>query len=80
MQGLFFVIPVNSLVATFEQLLAVRGVAYAILGSKFVPFPSAHAYGTNGQFCTGRILFVHHCTLSMVCEHVLLIDDHAYYV
>ena len=59
----------------------MRGVASAIIGtgSKFMPLPSAHAHGTNGQ-C--RILFVHiHCidNVSMVYEHVLLIDDYAYY-
>ena len=58
----------------------MRGVAYAIIGSKFMPFPSVHAYCTNGQSCTGRILLcIDYITvLSMVCEHVLLIDDHEY--
>ena len=46
---------------------AVRGVASAIIGtgSKFIPLPSAHAHGTNGQSCTGRILFVHRLHVSL---------------
>ena len=86
-RGLFFVIPVSSPVAMFkqsenvaiahlEQLLAMRGVACAIIGtsSKFMPLPSAHAHGTNGQSCTARILLVHKLCLlvSMFCEHVLI--------
>ena len=48
-----------------QQLLAMRGVASAIIGtgSKSVPLPSAHAYGTNGMNY-----------ISMFCEHALLID------
>ena len=54
-QGLFFVIPVNSLVATFKQsenvtiahlvraAVSSEGMAYAIIGSKSMPLPSAHA-------------------------------------
>ena len=76
--ALFFVIPVNSPVATFEQsknvaiahlepeqLLAVRGVASAMIGTglKFISLPSGHVHGTNRQSCTGRILFVHRLRL-----------------
>ena len=51
--------------AAAEQLLAVRGVASAIVGtgSKFIPLPSGHAHGSNGQSYTGRILFVHRLLL-----------------
>ena len=55
----------------------MRGVVSAIIGtgSKFMPLPSVHAYGTN----TGRILFVHDQNyVCMFCEHVLFMDDHAY--
>ena len=52
-------------------MLAVRGVACAIIGtgSKFIPLPFAHvhhAHGTNGQSCTGKILFVHELCLCFV--------------
>ena len=42
-------------------MLAVRGVASAIIGtgSKFIPLPSGHAHSSNGQSYTSRILFVH---------------------
>ena len=54
----------------------MRGVASAIIGtgSKFMLLPSAHAHGTNGQ--AGYRLCIDY--VSMVCKHVLLIDDHAY--
>ena len=57
-------------------MLAVRGVASAIFGtgSKFMLLLSVHAYGTNGQSCTGRILFVY----ELGGDHILLTDDHAY--
>ena len=43
-------------------MLAVRGVACAIIGtgSKFMPLPSAHAHGADG---TDRILFLHELCL-----------------
>ena len=58
----------NVAIAQPEQLLAVKGVACAIIGtgSKFISLPSAHGHGTNGKSCTGRTLFVHE-----LCLHVL---------
>ena len=60
-----------------EQLLAVRGMASAIIstGSKFILLPSGHAHGSNGQ-SSGYCLCIDY--FSMICEHVLLIDDRAY--
>ena len=68
-------------VATFEQsenitiahlvgLLAVRGVASAIIGtgSKFMPLPSAHVHDTNAQ--AGYCLYMNY--VSMFCEQVLI--------
>ena len=54
-------------------MLAVRGVALAIIGtgSKFIPLPSGHAHGSNAQ--AGYCLCIDY-----FCEHVLLIDDHVY--
>ena len=79
--GLFFVIPVSSLVATFEQsenvaiayLVGARATTCCAIigtGSKFMPLPSAHALGTSGQSCIGRILIMNY--VSMFCEHVLI--------
>ena len=59
----------------------MRGVASVIIigtGSKFMPLPSAHAHGTNGQSCTAGYCWCMNY-VSMFCEYVLLIDDHAYY-
>ena len=53
-----------------KLLLAVRGVASAIIGtgSKFIPLPSVYVHNTNTQagYCLCMNL------------HVLLIDDYAY--
>ena len=47
-RGLFFVIPVNSPVTTFEQSENVA-IAYLVGGVwPLQPLPSAHAQGTNG--------------------------------
>ena len=52
----------------------------AILGTglKFVPLPSAHAHDTNVAQ-VGYVYCLCIDNISMVCEHVLLIDDHVYY-
>ena len=42
-----------------------------------VHHPSARVHCTNEQSCISRIDYVA-VLLSMLCEHVLLIDDHAY--
>ena len=59
-QVLFFVMPVNSPVATFAMSniaiahlvgsAGMRGLAYALIGSKFMPLPSAR------EHCTGTVL------------------------
>ena len=54
-------------------LLAVRGVASAMIGtgSKLMPLASAHAHGTMGSLAqAGYCLCIDY--ISMICEHVLL--------
>ena len=55
----------NDLYSESQKLLAMRGVASTIIGpgSKFMLLPSAHAHGTSGQYCAGRILFVNEIRL-----------------
>ena len=58
-QGLFFIIPVSSSVATFKQSENVA-IAYLVgaraTASKFMSLPSTHAHGMDD---TGGILIMH---------------------
>ena len=81
--SIIIIIPVSIPVATFKQSENIT-IAHLVeatccegcgpcnnTGSKFMPLPSAHVHGANGQSCTDRILFVHELCL-MFYEHVLI--------
>ena len=63
--------PISSPVATFEQsenVAIAHLISYLLWGVwPLQLLPSAHAHGTNGQSCPGRILFVHELLIMSLC-------------